>query len=161
MSQIPEIRQIASFSFALAKSVCLQCEWMCLFYCSWFYPVLTGEGTKLGIFLPNCPNWTFNVRVTLFHNSILWQYDLLINKPNQLLVKCISSICNWWHQGELGFCCRGRTMHKHLWACLALYMCVKSFIDTSNQRYQEIIYGVQGGLRVRSGVQGNDLTKYK
>ena len=30
----------------------------------------------------------------------------LIHHSNQLLVYCISSICNWWYQGELGFCCR-------------------------------------------------------
>ena len=40
-------------------------------------------------------------------------------------------------------------------------MCVECFIDTCHQRYREIIYRVQGGLRVRSGVQGNDLTNYK
>ena len=32
-------------------------------------------------------------------------------------------------------------------------MCVESLLDTSNLRYREIIYSVQGGLRVRTGVQ--------
>ena len=33
-------------------------------------------------------------------------------------------------------------------------MCIESLLDTSNLRYWEIIYSVQGGLRVRTGVQG-------
>ena len=36
-------------------------------------------------------------------------------------------------------------------------MCVEFLLDTSNLRYQEIIYSVQGGLRVRTGVEGNGL----
>ena len=36
-------------------------------------------------------------------------------------------------------------------------MHVKSLLDASNLRYREIIYSVQGGLRVRTGVQGNAL----
>ena len=36
-------------------------------------------------------------------------------------------------------------------------MCVESLLGTSNLRYQEIIYSVQGGLRVRTSVQGNTL----
>ena len=36
-------------------------------------------------------------------------------------------------------------------------MDVKSLLDTSNLRYLEIIYSVQGGLRVRTDVQGNAL----
>ena len=39
-------------------------------------------------------------------------------------------------------------------------MCVESLIHISNLRYQEIIYSVQGGLRVRTGVQSN-VSKYK
>ena len=38
-------------------------------------------------------------------------------------------------------------------------MCVKSLLDTSNLRYWELIKSVQDGLRVRSGVQGNELKK--
>ena len=41
---------------------------------------------KIGYFLLNCPNYTVNIRVSLLHNIILWQYDLLINKSNQLAV---------------------------------------------------------------------------
>ena len=52
----------------------------------WFLPLLTREWSKLGIFLLNCPNSTVNVRVSLFHNIILWQSDLLINKSNQFAV---------------------------------------------------------------------------
>ena len=43
-----------------------------------------------------------------------------------------SSICNWWYQGELGFCCRlaepciyvyGRVCHyNHSFSCLIIYM---------------------------------------
>ena len=49
-------------------------------------PLLTGKWSKLGIFLLNCPNSTVNVRVSLFHNIILWQHDLLVNKSNQFAV---------------------------------------------------------------------------
>ena len=59
---------------------------MCLFFYRWFLPTLTGEWSKLGIFLLNCPNRILNVRVSLFHNIILWQYDLLINKSSQSAV---------------------------------------------------------------------------
>ena len=47
----------------------------------------TNKGmVKIGFFLLNCPNPTVNVRVSLFQNIILWQYDLLINKSNQFAV---------------------------------------------------------------------------
>ena len=36
-------------------------------------------------------------------------------------------------------------------------MCVESLIHTFNVGYREIIYSEQGGLRVRTGVQGNAL----
>ena len=38
---------------------------------------------------------------------------------------CLSSICNWWYQGELGFCCREAepciNVYGHVW----LYICTK------------------------------------
>ena len=36
-------------------------------------------------------------------------------------------------------------------------MHVESLLNPSNLRYQEIIYSVEGGLRMRTGVQGNGL----
>ena len=36
-------------------------------------------------------------------------------------------------------------------------MHVKYLLETSNLRYREIICSVQGGLRIRTGVQGNAL----
>ena len=45
-----------------------------------------GKGEIHGFLVPNCPNCLLNVRVSKFHNSIFWQWHLLINKSNQLLV---------------------------------------------------------------------------
>ena len=40
-------------------------------------------------------------------------------------------------------------------------MCVESLIYTFNVIYREIIYSVQGGLRVRTGVWANALNSHK
>ena len=71
-----------------------------------FYQYQQGKERNCHFFVPNCPNshglcWSFLIN----------QYHLLaasfINKQvKPICCYCFTSICNWWYQGELGFCWR-------------------------------------------------------
>ena len=51
----------------------------------------------------------------------------LINHSYQLLGYCLSSICSWWYQGELGFCC------KEAEPCINVYGRVWLYINKENK----------------------------
>ena len=52
-----------------------------------FLPTTNKGMVKIGYFSSNCPNYTVNVRVSLVSQyHLLVQYDLSINKSNQLAV---------------------------------------------------------------------------
>ena len=87
-----------------------------------------------------------------------------------------NKLCPWWwepiscHQTEKAFhffelstgwqITSESTVERDHCSVTCWSICVKFLLNTSNQRCQELIKSVQGGLRVRSGVQGNDLKKY-
>ena len=100
---------------------CLQCEWVWFFISDVFYAVLTGECQNYGFFFQITWNCSISqsfliISIATFGNAIS-----LINHSIQLLVYCLSSICNWWYQEAWILLYLGRTVYKRLWACLALY----------------------------------------
>ena len=82
-------------------------------------------------------------------------------------------LCTWWweliphHQAEKAFhffelstgwqITSESTVERDHCNVTCWSICVKFLLNTSNWRCWELIKSVQGGLRVRSGVQGNDL----
>ena len=91
---------------------------------------------NVGVFLQNCPNLPYFVRVT--------SISLLAMSFSNKLVKstcshCFQSICNWWCLGELGFCC------KEAEPCITVHGCVCVYTSITWSSKQSI-----NGLRVHN-----------
>ena len=55
--------------------------------------------SKFSKFYSKCQSLSFSQ----YHPLVIW----FINKQvKSICCYCFPSICNWWYQGELGFCCR-------------------------------------------------------
>ena len=75
-----------------------------LFACFSFYLSSTNvDWSKFGCFSSKSAKFSIVVRVLFTINL----GHVFINKlVNHTCCYCFTSICNWWYQGELGFCCR-------------------------------------------------------
>ena len=88
-------------------AVCFTClQWVSVVF--YFRCVLccTNSGmSKLGFFFQITWNCSISQSFLIISIATFGNVISLINHSIQLLVYCLSSICNWWYQRELGFCC--------------------------------------------------------
>ena len=93
----------------------------------WVLPDTNKGRDKFRFFIPNYPNSTL-----ICQSYLVYQYHLLavsfINKQvKSTCCYCFPSICNWWYQGEVAFCCKeGEPCITFLWVCLCLYLSFSS-----------------------------------
>ena len=85
--------------------------------------IWTNRGlVKLWVLFQIPSKFSLLVRVINFIHIHLQACYLLINYSIQLLVYCLSPICNWWYQGELGFCCIQAEPCINVYGRIWLYM---------------------------------------
>ena len=120
-----ESGQFAQFLFTVFNLALASVSELWLFICRCVLPDTNKGRDKFTYFIPNYPNSTL-----ICQSYLVYQYHLLagsfINKQvKSTCCYCFTSICNWWYQEELGFCCREAEPCKTIYGRVCVYMCVQ------------------------------------
>ena len=96
-----------------------------LFICRCVLPDTNKGRDKFTFFIPNYPNSTLICQSYLVYHYHLSAASFINKQVKSTCCYCFTSICNWWYQEELGFCCREAEPCKTIYGRVCVYMCVQ------------------------------------
>ena len=100
-------------------------EWVCLLCFRWVLTATNMGWLKWGFFLQIVQIY---LSLSEFLQCHFWQCHSVKKLVKATCCYCLTSICNWWYQGELGFCCKEAEL------CITVYghVCVYILLDSTD-----------------------------